>query len=77
MKQAFSRQFDQSVTFVTCYLPGVSTRTLGAHVYNVYVYIIMYYISPMQENSRKVTSNKSNKSNKKLTSCFSASLYST
>ena len=43
MKQAFSRQFDQSVTFVTCYLPGVSTRTLGAHVYNVYVYIIMYY----------------------------------
>jgi hypothetical protein len=33
----------QSVTFVTRYLPGVSTRTLGARVYNVYVYIIMYY----------------------------------
>lgn len=31
------------VTFVTRYLPGVSTRTLGARVYNVYVYIIMYY----------------------------------
>ena len=42
MQQAFSRQFDQSVTFVTCYLPGVP-RTSEAYVYNVYVYIIRYY----------------------------------